>query len=175
MVEKSQFLVSVERRVAYKTTTFPCSSLNLDGTLLSTCGLVIASKPRRKPGERPANLFFRRNGTKPNTPIRRNGESHRHSWWEGYMQHVTSLYRTCVCHLWPLQLAWHTHEAREYFSDGTILWAAYRDCHGSVCNKKYNRVVYLIYKDTKTPCRVRFPAQSSARHYTKKTRCKGGQ
>ena len=31
----------------YKTTTFPCSSLNRDGTLLSTCGLVVTSKHRQ--------------------------------------------------------------------------------------------------------------------------------
>lgn len=35
-------------RMAYKTTTFPCNSLNRDETLLSTCGLVTASRCRRE-------------------------------------------------------------------------------------------------------------------------------
>jgi len=42
----------VEWRVAYKTTTFPCRSLNRDGTLLSTWGLIVASGPGRWPKER---------------------------------------------------------------------------------------------------------------------------
>ena len=36
-------LCRIERKVAHKTTAFPCSSLNRDGTLLSTWGLVIES------------------------------------------------------------------------------------------------------------------------------------
>ena len=99
--------------VAYKTTTFPCSSLNRDGTLLSTCGLVVASKPRRESGERPTHLFFRRNGTKPSTPIRRNRESNRHGWWEEYMQHVTFCYQTGRKHRTSLRPALSLNSVRD--------------------------------------------------------------
>lgn len=75
--------------MAYKTTTFPSNSLNRDETLLSTCGLVAASKPRREIWAADTYLFFRRNGTRPKTPIRRDRESHRRGWWEECMQRVT--------------------------------------------------------------------------------------
>lgn len=62
-------LRDVEWRVAYKTTTFPCSSLNRDGKLLSTCGLVVASEPGQ--GSREVRLTFSsaRMGPNPKPPF----------------------------------------------------------------------------------------------------------
>lgn len=50
VVWNGQFRISraTSSRGAYKTTTFPRSSLNRDGTFLSTWGLVVASEPRRE-------------------------------------------------------------------------------------------------------------------------------
>lgn len=60
VVESNQFRIPrvISSRVAYKTTTFPCSSLNRDGILFSTCGLVVASEPGREPMTRPGSPFL---------------------------------------------------------------------------------------------------------------------
>ena len=76
-------------RMAYNTTTFPCNSSNRDETILSTCGLVTTSRRRRETWPTNTHLFFRRNGTRPKTPIRRDRESHRRGWWEECMRRVT--------------------------------------------------------------------------------------
>ena len=71
VVGSSQFQIPrvMSSRVAYKTTTFPCSSLNRDGTLFSTWGLVVASDPGRESTMRSASPFL---------PEERNQTEHPH-------------------------------------------------------------------------------------------------
>ena len=58
----------VEWRVAHKTTAFPCSSLNRDGTFFSTWGLIIASKPENNT-YRETRLTFSSGGMGPNPTL----------------------------------------------------------------------------------------------------------